>query len=117
MTFCHPLLWSKTQHVQAGLNPKPLHHTHLSPGRSSPVPSTRTAFPEQQLLASGDYEGRITVWNLFTGEKRMSLVHRWEGDLGCGLDGGSDANKVGGELGGRLGREAGLVLGGWWAGC
>ncbi len=29
-----------------------------------------------QLLATGDYEGRITVWNLFSGEKRMSLFHR-----------------------------------------
>jgi hypothetical protein len=30
----------------------------------------------QKLLATGDYEGRITVWSLFTGEKRMSLFHR-----------------------------------------
>ncbi|KAF5835754.1 WD40-repeat-containing domain protein [Dunaliella salina] len=36
------------------------------------------AFPEKQLLATGDYEGRITVWNLFSGEKRMSLFHRAE---------------------------------------
>ncbi len=36
----------------------------------------RAAFPERQLLATGDYEGRITIWNLFTGEKRMSLFHR-----------------------------------------
>jgi hypothetical protein len=31
-----------------------------------------------QLLATGDYEGRITIWNLFTGEKRLSLFHRCE---------------------------------------
>eukprot|EP00798_Chlamydomonas_sp_ICE-L_P024012 gene24012-9585_t len=37
-----------------------------------------TAYTDRQLLATGDYEGRITIWNLFTGEKRMSLFHRAE---------------------------------------
>ncbi|GAX72651.1 hypothetical protein CEUSTIGMA_g107.t1 [Chlamydomonas eustigma] len=36
------------------------------------------AYPKRQLLATGDYEGRITIWNLFTGEKRMCLFHRAE---------------------------------------
>uniref|UniRef100_A0A7S0WPJ8 EF-hand domain-containing protein n=1 Tax=Chlamydomonas leiostraca TaxID=1034604 RepID=A0A7S0WPJ8_9CHLO len=36
------------------------------------------AFPERALLATGDYEGRITVWGLFNGEKRLSLFHRAE---------------------------------------
>ena len=36
------------------------------------------AYPARQLLATGDYEGRINVWNLFTGERRMSLFHRAE---------------------------------------
>ena len=27
------------------------------------------------LLATGDYEGKIIVWNLFSGEKRCSLRH------------------------------------------
>ncbi|KAJ9529394.1 hypothetical protein QJQ45_013762 [Haematococcus lacustris] len=36
------------------------------------------ACASRQLLATGDYEGRITIWNLFTGEKRMSLFHRAE---------------------------------------
>lgn len=39
---------------------------------------TMTAFPDRQLLATGDYEGRILLWNLFTGEKRLWLCHRAE---------------------------------------
>lgn len=27
-------------------------------------------------MATGDYEGRINIWNLNSGEKRMSLYHR-----------------------------------------
>ncbi|KAG1667639.1 hypothetical protein FOA52_004666 [Chlamydomonas sp. UWO 241] len=36
------------------------------------------AYAQRALLATGDYEGRITIWQLFTGEKRMCLFHRAE---------------------------------------
>ncbi|KAG2498385.1 hypothetical protein HYH03_003644 [Edaphochlamys debaryana] len=39
---------------------------------------TMAASPQRQLLATGDYEGRINVYHLFTGEKRTSLFHRAE---------------------------------------
>jgi WD40 repeat protein len=35
-----------------------------------------STFPSRSLLATGDYEGRINVWHLNTGEKRYSLYHR-----------------------------------------
>lgn len=34
--------------------------------------------PDRQILATGDYEGRVNIYNLFTGERRMSLFHRAE---------------------------------------
>ncbi|KAG2439805.1 hypothetical protein HYH02_010440 [Chlamydomonas schloesseri] len=40
--------------------------------------SAMVALKERQLLATGDYEGRINVYHLFTGEKRTSLFHRSE---------------------------------------
>ncbi len=43
------------------------------------------AYPIRSLLATGDYEGRITIWNLFTGEKRMCLFHRWASALCEGI--------------------------------
>ncbi|GFR43071.1 hypothetical protein Agub_g4078 [Astrephomene gubernaculifera] len=39
---------------------------------------TMAALPARHLLATGDYEGRINVYHLFTGEKRTSLFHRAE---------------------------------------
>ncbi|GIL56855.1 hypothetical protein Vafri_12156, partial [Volvox africanus] len=36
------------------------------------------ALPQRHLLATGDYEGRINVYHLFTGERRTSLFHRAE---------------------------------------
>lgn len=33
-------------------------------------------YADRCVLATGDYEGRITVWNLNAGEKRFSLFHR-----------------------------------------
>lgn len=38
--------------------------------------TSMAAYPPRALLATGDYEGRITIWQLFTGEKRMCLFHR-----------------------------------------
>lgn len=32
--------------------------------------------PDGSQLATGDYEGRVIVWNLHTGEKRLALFHR-----------------------------------------
>ncbi|KXZ51188.1 hypothetical protein GPECTOR_13g675 [Gonium pectorale] len=40
--------------------------------------TTIAALPSRQLLATGDYEGRINVYHLFTGERRTSLFHRAE---------------------------------------
>lgn len=31
---------------------------------------------EYGAMATGDYEGRINVWNVNSAEKRMSLYHR-----------------------------------------
>lgn len=31
---------------------------------------------EHSALATGDYEGRINIWNVNSGERRMSLYHR-----------------------------------------
>ena len=28
------------------------------------------------MLATGDYEGRINIWNMHSGERRLSLFHR-----------------------------------------
>lgn len=36
------------------------------------------ACKEKNLLATGDYEGRINIWDLHTGEKRMWMCHRAE---------------------------------------
>lgn len=33
-------------------------------------------YMEKSILATGDYEGRICVWNINSGEKKMSLFHR-----------------------------------------
>jgi WD40 repeat protein len=33
-------------------------------------------FVEKSILATGDYEGRICIWNMNSGEKKMSLFHR-----------------------------------------
>ncbi|KAG2424023.1 hypothetical protein HXX76_014847 [Chlamydomonas incerta] len=40
--------------------------------------TSMAALKQRQLLATGDYEGRINVYHLFTGEKRTSLFHRSE---------------------------------------
>lgn len=32
--------------------------------------------PERDLIATGDYEGRINIWVLHSGEKRSSVYHR-----------------------------------------
>jgi len=40
--------------------------------------TSMAAYTQRALLATGDYEGRITVWSIFTGEKRMCLFHRAE---------------------------------------
>jgi WD40 repeat protein len=34
------------------------------------------AYTPRSLLATGDYEGRINVWNMNSGEKRMAMYHR-----------------------------------------
>lgn len=34
------------------------------------------AFLDHALLATGDYEGRINVWNINSGERRMSMFHK-----------------------------------------
>eukprot|EP00879_Flechtneria_rotunda_P007606 GHRR01007977.1.p1 GENE.GHRR01007977.1~~GHRR01007977.1.p1 ORF type:complete len:676 (+),score=279.33 GHRR01007977.1:4210-6237(+) len=36
------------------------------------------AYPKRQLLATGDYQGHISIWNLFTGERKSWLSHRAE---------------------------------------
>ncbi|WIA12480.1 hypothetical protein OEZ85_012515 [Tetradesmus obliquus] len=36
------------------------------------------AYPQRQLLATGDYQGRINIWGLFTGERKSWLSHRAE---------------------------------------
>ena len=33
------------------------------------------AFMAPFMLATGDYEGRIFVWNIHTGERRCTLTH------------------------------------------
>lgn len=33
------------------------------------------AFQAPHMLATGDYGGRICVWNIFTGERRCTLNH------------------------------------------
>ena len=33
-------------------------------------------YMKKSILATGDYEGRICVWNINSGEKKMSLFHR-----------------------------------------
>jgi WD40 repeat protein len=40
--------------------------------------TSMAAYSKRMVLATGDYEGRITIWNPFTGEKRMCLFHRAE---------------------------------------
>lgn len=40
--------------------------------------TSMAAYAKRTVLATGDYEGRITIWNPFTGEKRMCLFHRAE---------------------------------------
>lgn len=34
------------------------------------------AYVDNALLATGDYEGRINVWNINSGERRMSMYHK-----------------------------------------
>lgn len=33
------------------------------------------AYQAPHMLATGDYSGRICVWNIFTGERRCTLTH------------------------------------------
>lgn len=33
------------------------------------------AYAAPYMLATGDYGGRICVWNIFTGERRFTLTH------------------------------------------
>ena len=33
------------------------------------------AYAAPYMLATGDYGGRICVWNIFTGERRCTLTH------------------------------------------
>lgn len=33
-------------------------------------------YMKKSILATGDYEGRICIWNINSGEKKFSLFHR-----------------------------------------